>query len=315
MEVILIQKSAGTGSRTHLARTFLIPSVFISLITIASLSNSAYQHYSSQRTAVQKTHLSTTSARKQRDSREMALRLEQLKTQAEELEKRGRRLAKKSTREVDFSLSWERMIAKKTATRQARSSARPQKNRKKPWASTSHTFTSHHAIKIKHASTEISEQRILEEYRYQVQTLPTGWPLKQGRISSKFGWRGKRQHKGLDIAAASGTPIHAVEDGEVVRAKYVRGYGNLVEIKHSDIYTTRYAHNQKNLVKPGDYVKKGQIIAFVGSTGRSTGPHVHFEIRQNNVAINPILYLGALAQFTLADNRIKLTQKIKLSKK
>lgn len=306
MEVIFINKSVGTGSR--LARSFLIPSAFISLLTLASFSYSAYQHYSGQSAVVQKSRVST-SALKQRDSQELALRLEHLKMQADELEKRGRRLAKKSTRSVDFSLSWDRTIAKKSATRQARSSARREKSRKYPSASTSL------ASRFKPASTIISEQRLLQEYRYQVQTLPTGWPLKQGRISSKFGWRGKRRHKGLDIAAPRGTPIHAVEDGEVVRAKYVRGYGNLVEIKHSDLYSTRYGHNQKNLVKPGDYVRKGQIIAFVGSTGRSTGPHVHFEIRQNNVAINPILYLGALTQFTLAHNSVKLTQYVKLSKK
>jgi len=132
--------------------------------------------------------------------------------------------------------------------------------------------------------------------------LPAGWPLKQGRISSKFGWRGRYMHKGIDIAAKRGTPILAVEDGVVVRSKYVRGFGRLVEIKHGDMYLTRYAHNSKNIVKVGQKVKKGQLIALVGSTGRSTGSHLHFEIRKNGVAINPIKYLGAMDTFNLAEN-------------
>jgi len=309
MEVILIKKSVETGTNSHFARSVLIPSAFISLLTLASFSYSAYQHYSGQSATMQKSRVSTTiSARKQRGTPDLALRLERLKMQANELEKRGQRLANKSTRAVDFSLSWDNMIAKKTATRQASSSSQARKNRKNRWNSMA-------SREIKRSITHISERLLLREYRYQVQNLPTGWPLKKGRISSKFGWRGRKMHKGLDIAASRGTPIHAVEEGEVVRAKYVRGYGNLVEIKHSELYSTRYAHNQKNLVKPGDYVRKGQIIGFVGSTGRSTGPHIHFEVRQNGVAINPILYLGAVGQFTLADNRLKLTKYVKLSKK
>jgi len=79
-------------------------------------------------------------------------------------------------------------------------------------------------------------------------------------------------------------------------------------------YSTRYAHNSQNLVEVGDYVYKDQMIALVGSTGRSTGPHVHFEVRQSGVAINPIKYLGAMDSFTLSEN-IKLSEYVRLSKK
>ncbi len=159
-------------------------------------------------------------------------------------------------------------------------------------------------------SIQLVSKKFLQEYRFRTKSLPKNWPLKQGRVSSSYGKRGRRMHKGIDIAAKRGTPIFAVEDGVVVRAKRVRGYGNLVEIKHSDIYSTRYGHNSKNLVKAGDIVKRGQKIALVGSTGRSTGPHVHFEIRQTKVAINPIKYLGAIENFRLSEN-IKLSQYVK----
>lgn len=162
-------------------------------------------------------------------------------------------------------------------------------------------------------SIQLVSKKFLQEYRFRTKSLPENWPLKQGRVSSGYGKRWHRMHKGIDIAAKRGTPIFAVEDGVVVRSKRVRGYGNLVEIKHSDIYSTRYGHNSKNLVKAGDIVKRGQKIALVGSTGRSTGPHVHFEVRQAKVAINPIKYLGAMKNFSLSEN-IKLSQFVKFIK-
>jgi murein DD-endopeptidase MepM/ murein hydrolase activator NlpD len=157
-------------------------------------------------------------------------------------------------------------------------------------------------------------KNLLRRYRTRVQSLPKGWPLRQGRVSSGYGPRGRRMHRGVDIAAPTGTPIFAVEAGTVKRSKYVRGYGRLVEIKHSEMYTTRYGHNSKNLVRAGDYVRKGQIIALVGSTGRSTGPHVHFEVRQTGVAINPVKYFGAMENIRLSDN-ISLSKYVQLSKK
>lgn len=109
----------------------------------------------------------------------------------------------------------------------------------------------------------------------------------QGRVTSEFGMRKGRAHKGIDIANKSGTPIYAVLDGVVVFSGVQRGYGNVVLIEHPNFIITVYAHNEKNLVKVNDKVNRGQHIANMGSTGNSTGPHLHFEYRVKGTAINP----------------------------
>jgi murein DD-endopeptidase MepM/ murein hydrolase activator NlpD len=111
-------------------------------------------------------------------------------------------------------------------------------------------------------------------------------PVK-GIVTSEFGKRDGRPHKGIDIAADNGDPIYAVLDGKVVYAGTQRGYGNVVIIEHDDLIMTVYAHNESNLVRLGEKVKKGQPIATVGSTGNSTAPHLHFEYRVKGKAINP----------------------------
>ena len=117
------------------------------------------------------------------------------------------------------------------------------------------------------------------------------WPAK-GVLTSGFGPRWGRMHKGIDIAAPTGTPIHAAADGVVKKSGWNRGgYGNLVEIRHPDGTITRYAHNSKLLVKTGQFVEQGQKISLMGSTGFSTGPHLHFEIRPNGKAKNPMAFL------------------------
>lgn len=112
-----------------------------------------------------------------------------------------------------------------------------------------------------------------------------------GFISSGFGRRWGRMHKGIDIAASFGNPIYAAAKGVVEFSGWQNGYGNIIILKHNDGFETRYGHCSKLLVKVGDTVNVNQHIANVGSTGRSTGPHVHFEVRKNNIAINPIKYL------------------------
>ncbi len=134
---------------------------------------------------------------------------------------------------------------------------------------------------------------ILMSSHMQVEVFPAGRPIKRGWISSYYGTRtnpftGKLQfHKGMDFAAKSGSDVLAVAGGVVTWSSKRYGYGNLVEINHGNGYITRYGHNKTNLVDVGDTVKKGQVISLMGSTGRSTGPHVHFEVMKNGRQINP----------------------------
>ncbi|HEY9813003.1 MAG TPA: M23 family metallopeptidase, partial [Candidatus Sericytochromatia bacterium] len=118
------------------------------------------------------------------------------------------------------------------------------------------------------------------------------WPAK-GVFTSGYGRRWGRMHKGIDIAAPIGTPIFASAPGIVIKSGWNSGgYGNLVEIQHFDGSTTRYAHNSRNLVVAGQEVQQGQQIAEMGSTGHSTGPHLHFEIHAyGKGAVNPVAYL------------------------
>lgn len=124
--------------------------------------------------------------------------------------------------------------------------------------------------------------------------LPSGyiWPAR-GTISSGFGWRWGRMHNGIDVAAPIGTPILAAAAGSVIAAEWHDGgYGNLVKIQHPDGSVTLYAHNQKILVREGQAVEQGELIAEMGSTGYSTGPHLHFEVHlPEGEAVNPIAYL------------------------
>jgi lipoprotein NlpD len=127
------------------------------------------------------------------------------------------------------------------------------------------------------------------------------WPVS-GLINSSFGPRGASFHDGVDIAAEEGTSIAAVERGEVVYADQLRGYGNIVIIRHAGAIASVYAHNQVNLVREGQLVGRGEVIAKVGSTGRTTGPHLHFEIRKNNAAQDPLRYLPQLCCGSASDN-------------
>ena len=126
------------------------------------------------------------------------------------------------------------------------------------------------------------------------------WPVS-GSINSGFGPRGASFHDGVDIAASEGTPIRAVEDGEVIYSDQLRGYGNIVIVRHEGGIVSVYAHNQVNLAREGQRVARGEIIAKVGSTGRVTGPHLHFEIRKNNSAQDPLRYLPELCCVPASD--------------
>lgn len=130
------------------------------------------------------------------------------------------------------------------------------------------------------------------------ETKPRGLPIIKGWTSSYYGKRtdpftGKlAMHKGMDFAGKEGSEIIAVASGVVTWAGERYGYGQLVEVNHGNGYTTRYGHNADILVEVGDSVEKGQIISHMGSTGRSTGPHVHFEVLQNDRQVNPAKFVA-----------------------
>ena len=117
------------------------------------------------------------------------------------------------------------------------------------------------------------------------------WPVAQGVVSSGFGIRNGAMHDGVDIAAPVGTPVLAADSGVVIFAGTLHGYGNTVIIRHDDDYATVYAHNDRNLVSEGARVARGQQIGELGRSGRTTGANLHFEVRRDNVAKDPLAYL------------------------
>jgi len=139
-------------------------------------------------------------------------------------------------------------------------------------------------------------QSLLLDARIESNLKPTGMPVP-GYISSYFGVRPdpfdgqSERHTGIDIATPYGTSVHAVAEGMVTYAGVRRGYGNVVEIDHGNGYMTRYAHNSKLDVHPGQHVQVGEVIAQAGSTGRSTGSHVHFEVWYDGRVVNPLAFV------------------------
>jgi murein DD-endopeptidase MepM/ murein hydrolase activator NlpD len=117
------------------------------------------------------------------------------------------------------------------------------------------------------------------------------WPV-EGQCVDIFEETERRRHQGIDIASPLGTPIKASSSGTVLYSgNMIRGYGNLIILRHSEEFVTLYAHNQVNLVEEGLRIERGQIIGKVGQTGRASGPHLHFEIRRNNKAVDPLVFL------------------------
>jgi len=144
----------------------------------------------------------------------------------------------------------------------------------------------------------VMESRLFDQ-RIRKMMIPTQQPIQGGQLGSAFGWRidpftGQQAlHTGLDFQAEPGTPILAAAGGVVVAAEFHPAYGNMVEIDHGNDLVTRYAHASKLDVKKGDLVKRGQKIAEVGNTGRSTGPHLHFEVMVQGVVQDPRRFLAA----------------------
>lgn len=147
----------------------------------------------------------------------------------------------------------------------------------------------------------VALEGLLMNRKLQAAVQPEGRPVASGWISSGFGVRtdpvnGKREfHRGIDFASRTGTEVLAVAAGVVTGAGRRAAYGNTVEISHGNGLVTRYSHNKENLVQVGDKVTKGQVIARMGSTGRTTGPHVHFEVARDGRVVNPLPYIRAAA--------------------
>jgi murein DD-endopeptidase MepM/ murein hydrolase activator NlpD len=141
-------------------------------------------------------------------------------------------------------------------------------------------------------------------------SVPSRMPLDGAQLTSGFGMRvhpvlgGRRQHTGIDLAAPTGTPVYATADGVVSRADWYSSYGLYISIEHGASMQTRYGHLSRLAVAAGDSVKKGDLIGYVGSTGRSTGPHLHYEVRIDGLAVNPIPYMvESEAQLALVRDR------------
>jgi murein DD-endopeptidase MepM/ murein hydrolase activator NlpD len=117
------------------------------------------------------------------------------------------------------------------------------------------------------------------------------WPVAHGVVSSGFGIRNGAMHEGVDIAAPAGTPVYAADRGTVIYSGTLHGYGNTVIIRHDDGYVTVYGHNERNLVAEGVRVARGQEVGQIGRSGRTTGANLHFEVRCENVAKDPLAYL------------------------
>ena len=153
-----------------------------------------------------------------------------------------------------------------------------------------------HQFARQQAQLEVLENLLLDR-KIESSLMPAGMPVDAGYIASYFGGRpdpfngASAFHSGIDVDAPAGTDIHAVAEGVVTFDGQRPGYGNVIEIDHGNGYMTRYAHNARNLAKVGDRVHVGQTVAKVGSTGRSTGTHVHFEVWLNGRALNPIAFV------------------------
>ena len=153
--------------------------------------------------------------------------------------------------------------------------------------SSRHGLFDHVDAEAKQAKHEREDRAPASAEVHEAQTL-FRWPLTAVRVTSPFGHRGRQYHEGVDLHASKGTPVYAAGDGKVLYAgARIRGYGQLVVIRHSNGWATVYGHNSRIFVISGQKVSQGQRIALTGSTGHSTGPHLHFEIRKGVDAIDP----------------------------
>jgi len=145
-------------------------------------------------------------------------------------------------------------------------------------------------------------------------SIPSRMPVEGAALTSGYGMRwhpvlgGRRQHKGVDLAEPMGTPVYATADGAISRAEWFSSYGLYISIEHGGNIQTRYGHLSRLNVAAGQIVHKGDLIGFVGTTGRSTGPHLHYEVRIAGTAVNPVPYLQGGVTAALPASEAELAQ-------
>jgi len=242
-----------------------------------------------QTLATQRRELSDVHADAQRDINALAVKLGDLQAQAVRLDALGERLTKAGKLKAgEFDFDRPPAIGGAEDPGEASYALPPTLD------SSIHTLSSrfdHQQAQLKALEDLLLDRKVASSLR------PAGMPIHGGYISSYFGYRtdpfnGHREfHTGLDIATPVGTRVHAVAEGIVTYAGVRRGYGNVVEIDHGNGYMTRFAHNSKLLVHVGERVRVGQVISLSGDTGRSTGPHLHFEVWYKGRVMNPLAFV------------------------
>ncbi|HEX7369425.1 MAG TPA: M23 family metallopeptidase [Rhodanobacteraceae bacterium] len=242
-----------------------------------------------QQIASQKAELAQVRSNAQRDISRMAIKLGELQADSARLDALGQRLVvtgKLDPKEFDF--------------KQAAGIGGPEKTvppeRSLPFDLS--VSMEQLAQRFDSQQTQLGVlQSLLTDRQVAADLIPSGMPIKDGYITSPYGERidpftGHMSfHPGIDIGAFKGEQVHAVAPGVVTYAGVRPGYGNVIEIDHGDGYMTRYAHNSKLLAYVGEHVHTGEVISDAGSTGRSTGPHVHFEVWHDGKLVNPIAYV------------------------
>jgi murein DD-endopeptidase MepM/ murein hydrolase activator NlpD len=236
-----------------------------------------------------------------RQDHKIALEVESAKLQMQETRnstRRTRRQVAETTREVAARTAEQRAVRDRLAWSQ-RELATARRDKRSTLASVREDKEAAigHMRDLQAQSASLAA-KIRSAQSSSIVPAPTGaasaagfvWPV-QGVLTSGFGWRWGRMHEGVDIAVANGTPVVAAKAGVVIVAGWMGGYGNLVVIDHGGGVATAYGHNTSVTVGVGQLVEQGQLIAYSGSTGHSTGPHVHFEVRINGSPVDPMGYL------------------------
>lgn len=303
MNIILVPNSQrGKGRNTTLSHRHLVLIALVVLVALPVLLGVVAYHaqdmltahnadslLSSQRRelAAQRTAVAEAKRNAEAHLNALAQRLGQMQAQMMRLNALGSRLTRMAgldAREFNFAVEAAMGGPEKTAT----ASNPPELM----------SSLDHLAREIERQQERLSAlENLLLDRKLSAAVTPSGWPVQGGWISSGFGARAdpfnghQSYHEGVDIASSMGSPVLAMGDGVVSHSGEKSGYGLLVEVTHESGLITRYAHASAVLVRVGDRVQKGQPIAQVGTTGRSTGPHLHFEVVRNGNSVSPMRYL------------------------